>query len=154
MLSSNIQTQRWYWLLQISRQLEHVFLGIEIGRQLLYLPEHLTQRLRQKLMPFWSLQLRIYFLEWTNCILIKILLEFVPNGPSIGSDNGLALIRQQAIIWINGGIAYWCMYVSLSQFLSDGVTLKPNFHWITMAKSFVKLSPDCDLFRLLWISQG
>ena len=32
---------------------------------------------------------------------------------SIGSDNGLALIRQQAIIWANDGLAYWCIYRSL-----------------------------------------
>ena len=32
---------------------------------------------------------------------------------SIGSDNGLAPYRWQAIIWTNGGIVYWCIYVSL-----------------------------------------
>ena len=37
-------------------------------------------------------------------ILIKISLKFVPKGPinwysSIGSDNGLAPTRRQAIIW-------------------------------------------------------
>ena len=33
---------------------------------------------------------------------------------SIGSDNGLALNRQQAIIWSNIGMLYWCIYVSFS----------------------------------------
>ena len=32
---------------------------------------------------------------------------------SIGSDNGLALNRRQAIIWANVGILYWCKYSSL-----------------------------------------
>ena len=32
---------------------------------------------------------------------------------SIGSDNGLALLRWQAIIWFNDGLVYWCIYVSL-----------------------------------------
>ena len=32
----------------------------------------------------------------------------------IGSDNGLAPNRCQAIIWTNDGIVYWCIYVSLS----------------------------------------
>ena len=31
----------------------------------------------------------------------------------IGSENGLAPIRQQAIIWTNDGIGYWCIYASL-----------------------------------------
>ena len=35
---------------------------------------------------------------------IKISLKFVPKGPvNIGSDNGLVLSRQQAIIWTNDG---------------------------------------------------
>ena len=32
----------------------------------------------------------------------------------IDLDNGLALVRRQAIIWINGGLVFWCIYVSLS----------------------------------------
>ena len=31
-----------------------------------------------------------------------------------GSDNGLVLNGQQAIIWTNGGLSYWCIYVSVS----------------------------------------
>ena len=43
-----------------------------------------------------------------NRISIKISLKFVPNGPInnksiIGSDNGLAPVRRQTIIWTNGG---------------------------------------------------
>ena len=39
---------------------------------------------------------------------MKISLKFVPKGQifkysNIGSDNGLALTRQQAIIWSNDG---------------------------------------------------
>ena len=33
---------------------------------------------------------------------------------SIGSDNGLAPNRQQAIIWTNDCLGYWCIYASLS----------------------------------------
>ena len=32
---------------------------------------------------------------------------------SIGSDNALAPNRQQAIIWSNDGLVYWCIYASL-----------------------------------------
>ena len=31
----------------------------------------------------------------------------------IGSDNGLAPNRRQAIIWTNGGLVYWRIYASL-----------------------------------------
>ena len=31
----------------------------------------------------------------------------------ISSDNGLDLIRWQAIIWTNNGLVYWCIYASL-----------------------------------------
>ena len=50
---------------------------------------------------------------------MEISLKFVPKGhinnilDSIGSNNGLAPTRQQTIIWTNGGVFYWRMYVSL-----------------------------------------
>ena len=37
----------------------------------------------------------------------------------IGSDNGLAHIRGQAIIWTNNGLIYWRIYASLG--LNDQV---------------------------------
>ena len=46
---------------------------------------------------------------------------------SIGSDNGLAPNRRQAIIWINDGLGYWCIYAS---FGSQGVTLLVTCHVI------------------------
>ena len=33
--------------------------------------------------------------------------------PIIGSDNGLAPTRRQAIIWTKDGLAYWRIYESL-----------------------------------------
>ena len=33
---------------------------------------------------------------------------------TIGSDNGLAPNRRQAIIWTNDGLIYWHIYASLS----------------------------------------
>ena len=38
---------------------------------------------------------------------------FLRVHASIGSDNGLAQIRQQAIIWTNDGLVYWCIFASL-----------------------------------------
>ena len=32
---------------------------------------------------------------------------------SIGSDDGLAPVRRQAIIWTNDGLVYWRVYASL-----------------------------------------
>ena len=49
------------------------------------------------------------FLNENVWILITISLKFVPKGPinnipAIGSENGLAPVRQQAIIWTNDGL--------------------------------------------------
>ena len=51
---------------------------------------------------------QIHFLEWNVWISIMISLNFVPNDPIkqysiIGSDNGLAPSRRQAIVWTNDG---------------------------------------------------
>ena len=35
------------------------------------------------------------------------------HDSSIGSDNGLAPNRRQAIIWTNGDLDYWRIYASL-----------------------------------------
>ena len=76
------------------------------------------------------------FLNGNAWILIMISLRFVPKGiinniPSsvqimawrrsasnwqysiIGSDNGLAPIRRQAIVWTNDGLVWWHIYASL-----------------------------------------
>ena len=58
-----------------------------------------------------------FFNENTR-ITINILLKFVPSSqinsiPGIGSDNGLAPIRRQAIIWANDFFVYWRIYASL-----------------------------------------
>ena len=50
------------------------------------------------------------------CILTETSLEFMPKGPvkaSIGSDNGLAPNRRQAIIWTNADPIHRCIYVAL-----------------------------------------
>ena len=57
-----------------------------------------------KLPPFRRRHFPMHFLEWNLWISIKISLKFVPQGSnwqysSIGSNNGLAPTRRQAIIW-------------------------------------------------------
>ena len=53
------------------------------------------------------------------CVLIKILLKFVPNSPldknprSIGLDNGLAPNGRQAIILTNADPIHWRIYATL-----------------------------------------
>ena len=37
----------------------------------------------------------------------------IDNNPSIGLDNGLALNRQQSIIWINADPIYWRINAAL-----------------------------------------
>ena len=43
-----------------------------------------------------------------------ILFLRVQQYSSIGSDDGLASTRRQAIIWTNDGLVYWCICASLS----------------------------------------
>ena len=56
---------------------------------------------------------QMYFFEWKKTRdSIKIWRKFVPKSPfwqysSIGSDNGLAPDRPQAIIWTNDGSSFW-----------------------------------------------
>ena len=50
---------------------------------------------------------------------VNIYLNFIdiftygPQYDNIGSDNGLVLIRRQAIIWTNNGLVYRDIYASL-----------------------------------------
>ena len=58
------------------------------------------------------------FLNENDRIPIKISLKFVPNVPinnllSVGSDNGLAPNRRQAIIWTNAYPIHWRRYAAL-----------------------------------------
>ena len=56
----------------------------------------------QKFDPHW-----FYCLQW-GCNNL-----FCQECSNIGSENGLAPRRRQAIIWINGGLVYWRMYASV-----------------------------------------
>ena len=58
---------------------------------------------------------RCIFVNEKFCILIKISLKFVPKGPiwsSIGSDNGLAPIQRQVIIWTNTDKIHWHIHAA------------------------------------------
>ena len=58
-----------------------------------------TLRPRQNGRHFPDAILKWIFLNENVWISSKISLKFVPRGASIGSDNGLAPTRHQAIIW-------------------------------------------------------
>ena len=66
-----------------------------------------TLRLRQNGHHFSYNIFKWIFLNENIYISIDISLNFVPKDPinniNIGSDNGLALTRQQAIIWTSDG---------------------------------------------------
>ena len=68
--------------------------------------------------PYRRWQLQVHFLEWKllnfkwNFTKISSLWSNWQYG-SIGSDNGLAPNRRQAIIWTNVGTFYWRIYASL-----------------------------------------
>ena len=81
----------------------------------------LTHLPRTKWPPFRRQDFRCIFVNENFYILIQISLKFVPKGPihkhCIGSDNGLAPNRRQAIIWTNAHRIHWCMQGS-DQFIS------------------------------------
>ena len=54
-----------------------------------------------KIFIFW------FIFHWNLFLRVKL------QCASIGSDDGLALNRWQAIIWTNEGIVYWCIFVGL-----------------------------------------
>ena len=58
---------------------------------------------------------QIHFLYWNLMDFYSNFIEICSQGPnkqwdSIGSDNGLALNRWQAIIWTNDGLIWWPIY--------------------------------------------
>ena len=90
-----------------------------------------TSRLGQNGLYFTDDIYKCIFLNENVWIVIKILLKFVPKCPinntmyySTGSDNGLALSRQQTIIWSNDGLFtdIWPQWVNSSGFVH--VTMK------------------------------
>ena len=56
---------------------------------------------------YWSLFVKVQFIIF-----------------QIGLDNGLVSNKQQAIIWIKGGLVYGCIYASLG--LNVLVNMQPN----------------------------
>ena len=71
---------------------------------------------------------------------------------SIVSDNGLAPNRWQAIIWINDGLVYWCIHVSLSlNVISQWKLTVPNSFWIH-TPLYERLSSQCGIwtFEKVW----
>ena len=82
-----------------------------------------TLRSRQNRHHFADNIFQCVFLNENCCILIELSLKFVTKCSihkicSIGSDNGMAPIRRQAIIWINDGLVYWHIYVTRPQWVN------------------------------------
>ena len=78
------------------------------------------------------------FLNENFCTLIKISLKSVrkrqiDNNPVLGSDNGLAPNRRQAIIWTNDGVVWWRIYafIGLNE-LDNWVIFQMWSHFLTM----------------------
>ena len=62
----------------------------------------------------------------------------------IGSDNGLTPKRRQAIIWTNGSLVYWRVYVSLG--LDDLKTNPPTMLRRSQKHEF----PECGSWKGQW----
>ena len=59
------------------------------------------------------------WLKFHWSVFLRVRLTIFP----IGSGNGLALIRRQAIIWTNADLIHWCIYASLGE---DELTLNDS----------------------------
>ena len=68
------------------------------------------------------------FMNEKFCKSIRISLKFIPKGliDNIGSSNGLAARRRQAITWSNADPVSWCTYVALGE---DESTYLPLKNW-------------------------
>ena len=67
-----------------------------------------------KWLPFYRRYFLMHFHEWKLLNFKKYFIETCSWESNwqyvfIGSDNGLALTRWQAIIWTNDGLVYWCI---------------------------------------------
>ena len=73
------------------------------------------------------------FVNENILISITVSLKFVPKGPinnsSIGSDNGLAPSRRNAIIWTHDGIVYRRIYASLDLHELTNVIMNISCMW-------------------------
>ena len=82
---------------------------------------------------------------------------------NIGSDNGLAPNRQQAVIWTNDGLVYWCIYSSfcLNEFtLLDYQVLNPGDLILRVHHSANPSPPghdgchfEDDIFRCIFVNE-
>ena len=124
----HVNIQHIYWFVSVSANLDHTYL-----------------RLRQNDHHFPDDILKLIFYVRNCCILIQILLKFVPKGQTefvmIGSDHEwLGSISWQAIIWTNDGIGSRCMFSfvpCLRQWWYWSVIMAPHCHMINKAK------PNC-----------
>ena len=58
---------------------------------------------------FCKLHFKCIFVKLHGSVFLWVQLQY----PSVGSGNGFAPIRRQAIIYTNDGLVYWSIYVSL-----------------------------------------
>ena len=85
---------------------------------------------------------QVHFLEWKLLNFKENLTEMCSLGSDsqharIGSDNGLAPNRRQAIIWTNYGLGYWRIYAPFA--LNEFRTRRPTKHRHTHKKKYKKL---------------
>ena len=110
----------------------------------------------------------VFFVNESVWISIKFSLKFVPKGPysSIGSDDGLVLVRRQAIIWTNDGYFTDAYFTDVSLGLNElrtypghgpgdrvapGHPKSPCLIWaLTMRIDSVIMSADALVVDLSW----
>ena len=121
-LSANSQGKCQISILGMSLKMTDLLLHLHGANELTHLPPW------TKWPPFYRQYFQMHFHEWKVLYFDLNFTEVfsqVSNWqwPSIGSDNGLAPNRRQAIIWTNAEWIHWHIYAALG-----GDELK-GFHW-------------------------
>ena len=91
---------------------------------------------------------RYIFVNEKVCILIENSLKFIPinNNPALGSDNGLAPNRRQAIFWIIADPIHWRIYAALGG--DECINVVIHWHWgNTLINTIMMTSSNGNIFR-------
>ena len=89
--------------------------------------------------------------SYVNCsIFIQIALQYVPKG-TINNTSALAQMMawQQAIIWTNDGLVYWCIYasgglceISRTLLAISRIQLIENMNYVCLVKGLTPNKPS------------
>ena len=113
---------------------------------------------RDKMVVISQTTFLVHFLAW-KCInfdqdFIEVCSQWSNKQySSIGSNNGFAPVRRQAIIWINDGLVYWRTYIRISVSLSKSHLYgSNNFGYCNQTIEIYQISIWCYFYTKCYVS--